>query len=381
MKGKLKSIFFWILLLALTLGTAELTCCATFHFFKKRFTFFDFNKYFPDKVATRITFEHYHPEFGWDNNTYPTPWGERPRSVEYHKSLIAAFGDSFTQCYQVGDNETWEERLSVLLQANVYNFGVGGYGPDQACLKFLSLFPKVRTPIVILGLTTENINRIVNVYRPFYYQDPRIKMPKPRFILSRDRLLLLPNPLRSLNEIGNLQDAYFLSQMGQNDFWFNRDKYPELKFPYLKILFNKRIWLEMIHARKGDKVSDMIPRPYANLWKDAEPTALMLQILGSFAAAAKDQGAIPIIMIAPFKGEVIDKFKNGSRSDGEKKILGFCWDHNILVFDSIEALANRAHSISEIESFFEDHVSPKGNRIMAEALYDFLKAHVLSAKK
>lgn len=248
MKLKLKKIIFWLFLLVIALGMAEIICCMTFKALKDRFTFFDFNKYFADKIYIKGRYCKYHLERGWDY-VYPTQFGERPRSIDYSKSLISAFGDSYTHCDGVKDNETWEDYLSMLLQENIYNFGVGGYGIDQAYLKFLSIFPKVRTPIVILGLTTENINRIVNVYRPFYHENTGIKLTKPRFILKEDRLLLLPNPVRALDEIRGLRNVYFLSRIGQNDFWFNRDRYPEFRFPYLKILFNKRIWLDIIYSQ------------------------------------------------------------------------------------------------------------------------------------
>jgi len=380
MKAKLKTILFWLILLALTLGTVELAYHVTFERFKKRFTFFDFNNYFTDDTYIKAAYLKYHPQRGWDY-VYPTKFGERPRSIEYNKPLISAFGDSYTYCAGVKDNETWEEHLSMLLQENVYNFGVVAYGTDQAYLKFLSIFPKVRTPIAILGVYTENIKRIVNVYIPFYYEKTGIKLTKPRFILKQGRLLLLSNPVRSSDEIRCLRNAYFLRRIGQNDFWFNRDKYPELKFPYLKILFNKRIWLEIIYSRNRNKINDIRSRPYANLWEDAGSTALMFKILESFIANAKDYGAVPIIMILPSRWEVIGKFNHGEISIGEKKILDFCREHNILVFDSIGALANRAHSANEIESFFNGHVSSKGNQIIAEVLYDFLRDHALSTRK
>jgi hypothetical protein len=380
MKVKLKNILFWLMLLILMLGTVESICYLTFKHFKKRFTFFDSNQYLGDEINIKDAYQKYHPERGWDK-VYPTKFGERPRSIEYNKPLISAFGDSYVYCYEVKHNETWEEYLSALLKNDVYNFGTCSYGTDQAYLKFLSLFPEVRTPVVILGLVAENINRIVNVYRPFYYENTLIKLTKPRFILKQDRLFLLPNPVRSSDEIRFLRNAYFLSQIGKNDFWFNRDRYPEYGFPYLKILFNKRIWLEIIYSRKPNMISDLRPRPYVNLWKDAGSTTLMFKIFESFIANSKDLNAVPIIMILPSKSEVIEKFKHRKSSIVEKKILDFCREHDVLVFNSIGALANRANSVSEIESFFNGHISSKGNQIIAEVLYDFLKENGLNTGK
>jgi hypothetical protein len=45
---------------------------------------------------------------------------------------INTYGDSFTQCHQVSDGETWQEYLSAHLGEPIRNFGMGGYGAYQA---------------------------------------------------------------------------------------------------------------------------------------------------------------------------------------------------------------------------------------------------------
>jgi hypothetical protein len=56
------------------------------------------------------------------------------RLVHYARSpcRINTYGDSFTQCHQVSDGETWQEVLAAHLGEPVRNFGVGGYGVYQA---------------------------------------------------------------------------------------------------------------------------------------------------------------------------------------------------------------------------------------------------------
>ena len=46
---------------------------------------------------------------------------------------INTYGDSFTQCAQVSDGETWQEYLAAHLGEPIRNYGVGGYGVYQAC--------------------------------------------------------------------------------------------------------------------------------------------------------------------------------------------------------------------------------------------------------
>ena len=48
---------------------------------------------------------------------------------------INTYGNSFTQCHQVSDAETWQEVLAGHLQEPIRNFGVGGWSVYQAWLR------------------------------------------------------------------------------------------------------------------------------------------------------------------------------------------------------------------------------------------------------
>jgi hypothetical protein len=45
---------------------------------------------------------------------------------------INTYGDSYTQCAQVSDGETWQEILAAHFREPIRNYGVGGYGVYQA---------------------------------------------------------------------------------------------------------------------------------------------------------------------------------------------------------------------------------------------------------
>ena len=53
------------------------------------------------------------------------------------KCRINTYGDSFTQCHQVSDGETWQEYLAAHLGEPIRNFGMGGYGVYQAYRRML----------------------------------------------------------------------------------------------------------------------------------------------------------------------------------------------------------------------------------------------------
>ena len=103
---------------------------------------------------------------------------------------IAAFGDSITHGDDVKNEDTWQVQMEKSDPSlEVVNFGVAGYGLDQALLRYLHEGISYHPQVVFIGFMEENINRLVNVFRPFYY--PGIPLAKPRFILRNDELVLL----------------------------------------------------------------------------------------------------------------------------------------------------------------------------------------------
>ena len=101
----------------------------------------------PEQLANENTASR----LGWQLNV------PRPQSSELSPSCGSAFGDSMTRGDEVKDDEAWLHRLSERLGCNVQNFGVGGYGLDQAALRY-----ELGTPpgnFVILGLFIEMLRR------------------------------------------------------------------------------------------------------------------------------------------------------------------------------------------------------------------------------
>ena len=113
---------------------------------------------------------------------------------------IAIFGDSFTAGEDVNDDESWGQQLEMLLndagiKAEVLNFGVSGYGMDQAYLRWQHLGASFAPDIVIFGLQPENLKRNVNVFRQLL-DSSRYALPfsKPRFVLEDGRMILVNSP-------------------------------------------------------------------------------------------------------------------------------------------------------------------------------------------
>lgn len=115
-------------------------------------------------------------------------------------SCVALFGDSFTWGDEVTPEHAYGNVLSGLMGCRVANYGVGGYGTDQAYLRYEKVIND-NAPIVILGYYSDNIIRNINQERGFL-TNQSLGL-KPRFILEANELKLIPLP--------TMTEAEFLS--------------------------------------------------------------------------------------------------------------------------------------------------------------------------
>ena len=62
-----------------------------------------------------------------------------PHNYAHLPCRINTYGNSFTQCHQVSDGETWQEYLAAHLGEPIRNFGVGGFGTYQAFRRMMEI--------------------------------------------------------------------------------------------------------------------------------------------------------------------------------------------------------------------------------------------------
>ena len=345
----LKGILF---VLAVGLLLVELVCCVFFNALSERFTFYDLDSYVINSEQIKGVAKRFDPLLGWSQG-YDTPFGERPGSERYPRHLIASFGDSFTHCDQVQDNQTWQVELEKLVGANVFNFGVGAFGPDQALLRFRRDYPLVRTPVVTLGLITENINRVIGRYRPFYSPKTRIPLPKPRFNYNKNsqELVLVPSPITHVSQLSKLMNPSYLLKLGNGDWWFENKRHPTLTFPFSRLLFSRTIWSDAIASVQGSPPSDLNPRPRDSQWQNEESRTLMFAILQTFHREVLERGALPIVLLMPKHYEV-NRCVSQQDNPEVNQILAFCRRSKMLCFDGIAALCSRAENLDQVKEFY-----------------------------
>lgn len=296
-------------------------------------------------------------------------YGERVTRTYYAADLIASYGDSFTHCNEVKDNETWQTFLAHILGKNVLNFGVAGYGPDQALLWYTSHHNIIASvPIVMLCIFPENINRIVNVYRNFYmYEDP-LSLTKPRFVLLGG-FTLLENPIKDASELKNLTSPSFIEQIGLHDYWFQLgQRLPTIQLPYTHALLR---WREIVARSIKASLCRALPGLVAptfnfDLYSEAEPLTIMCGIVDRFIETASKRGQYPIIVLMPHTDYVREVLETGgTRTD---PLISHMKSRNYAFFDLVRAIAGLKPSRGQLEKWFHGHATTEGNRITAGLL-------------
>lgn len=211
---------------------------------------------------------------------------------------IAAFGDSFTYGSDVELGENWTKRISAIdPQIEILNYAMGAYGLDQAYLRYLKVGKAYHPHVVFIGYMSENLARDVNVYRGFYsraYSD--WPFTKPRFKLEEGKLVLIPNPLRSVADYRRLRndEEEVLPEIGRNDYHYvgTYGAGPLDFSPTVKLV-------KMFAARIRKKRQNPIFTSDGRYNEQSEAYEITLRLFDAFYRRVIEDGALPVIVVLP----------------------------------------------------------------------------------
>jgi lysophospholipase L1-like esterase len=307
----------------------------------------------------------YDAELGWTQH-YATPYGERPRPRTFGRALGLALGDSFTHGDEVEHAETWPQALAETAQADVYNLGVGGYGADQSLLQLRRLPKDVPGPVLLFGFELRNVDRVVNVYRPFLLPTTGIPLPKPRFALQGGALRLLPNPAPDKAALERLLDPAFVARIGADDYWYSSARNPRFSFPYTRLLFDTSVWRQALGSR--DLRGEVAARPEEDLWRVAEPRALYLALLDAIVAEAAARGYRPVLVLLP-SFHAFHHLRRNQPVAGRTAVLQHCAAKGYACFDALGLLVDDpARRKADVLFRPGGHTSAEANRAIGAAL-------------
>jgi len=289
---------------------------------------------------------------------------------------VSLYGDSMTESLEVGDVDAWGNQLALLLGERVANFGVAGYGTDQAYLRFLAN-QQDAAPIVFLNHFSDDAMRNVGQWRYLLSISDASRLGlKPRFAVDGTALTRIPLPTWSYDEYvacshdpaACLTNEYFLPDDG-------RSGVQTMRFPYvLTLLGTLRNTMIRSKLRHEPRHLDFYRRDHPS---DAE--RVTHYILRDFVAAARARGKVPVVTIIP-DGKDLEYFRaHGAWS--YQPLLDDLGADGIAVLDFGPGILARLgdRSPCAIINRCYDHFNAEGYRILAQLAYEYLTARGLVA--
>lgn len=284
---------------------------------------------------------------------------------------IAAFGDSFTHGNEVSPVDSWARQLEARLaaqsvSAEVLNFGVGGYGIDQAYLRWQAQGVGYHPDIVLLGYVSVDVSRLVNLYWKF--QPSAIAVPganpftKPRYTLEDGALHLINSPTVTPDALPDFLASFPSSDLAPYESAFDPENYAErwwLNSSLLATLDGLQRYLTFDPARSPALALDV-----THTAPDAvqEADQLALAILDKWSADAANAGSRFVIVNLPLQAEVRTHQSGGQLADdGLRRSLQ-------AQYEWIETLD--AFPTADLGAMFAPggHYAPSGNAIIAEVI-------------
>lgn len=276
---------------------------------------------------------------------------------------IATFGDSFTHASGVSNAEMWQSRIEALdPRLEVMNFGIPGSDPGQGLVRYRREGVAYHPSIVLIGMMSENVNRMVNTFRPFYFSRSGLPFSKPRFEVRRGKLVLVPNPIRSLEEYRQLlrDPEKSFPRLGEHDYFYRRF-HRRSRFDFLPSVRFARVI--------GDQYFDepiLLHRVY-NVRSEAY--GVTHRVLVEFYREALAHGSLPVVVLFPQRGDVIDR--QSGRAPNYQPLLDQLKKEGLRVVDLNDGFARYDPQGKMTKKRFI-HYPAEGNQMVGQTVYDYL---------
>jgi hypothetical protein len=275
---------------------------------------------------------------------------------------IALVGDSFTFGLEVSYADSWGHQLERALgpDVQVLNFGVDGYGVDQAYLRYARDVRPWQPDVVILGLINHDLFRSLAVYSFVSFPGWPFPFAKPRFVADLDRLALLNVPLpspesivaaRSIRELPFIE--YDPGYRAEDWEWHTLDG----SYLYRLLVSHARVWTGPDPRRSDTKVLE-----------------LNRALVRAFAREASAAGARPLLVYFPSDRD----FRRRAEDVGWESLAQTTLRRSGLPYTDVTpclAKENPAHL------FGPGHYSPLGNAAVAACLRPVVQELLVAAPR
>jgi hypothetical protein len=257
---------------------------------------------------------------------------QNPDFPQGARTCASAYGDSFVWGDDIPLADGWVEQLSRKLGCRVANYGVSGYGTDQAYLRFTRM-TQDEAPVALLGIFPENVMRNVNQYRQLigFNQTPLVL--KGRYVVDRaGRLAWIHRP--RIDEAGYLRLLRDPASVVPHDYMLpdTRDGPVTLRFPYLltviRMALMPRLWTRITGSPS-----------WGDFYRADHPSgalALTTAIAEAFVRDAERRGKRALVVMLPGSSSFRVRAKDGAPE--YQPLLAALGARHIAVFDPAPAL-------------------------------------------
>jgi hypothetical protein len=286
--------------------------------------------------------------YSTDSSGIRIPQSDMRLANQGEKIRIALLGDSYTFGQEVAYEETWGYVLEKSLgpKFQVLNFGVPGYGVDQAFLRFEKDVHLWKPRLVIYGINLGAVRRTMIVYTFLSRPDWNYPFSKPRFIVRNGELKEMNGPTLSPQTIFSKASIFELPFLGY-DVGYKESDWQEKPYDFSL--------LARLFASRYPSWS----RPNVDVSDDAL-IAVNSSILKNFLQSAAQAGTVPLVVYLPAPTELE---KPVSRSEIGKRVLQ---NADIEPLDLTPCLSKTDPGSRLVPS--GAHYSPKANAAIANCL-------------
>jgi len=348
---------------------------------------------FPKKLVEKYMATSFDPAVGWSRKALTSgsdlsPEGNVVFTInskgarangEYDKqaSSVCVFGDSYTFCRLVSDNETWPHHLSSKINTNVENYGVGNYGLDQAILRLERQIDSVEAKNIIIGVVPETIVRI-HSYWKHYFEYGNILAFKPIYRKNKNGDFELKK-----TAVQSEKDFYriieLLDEIQESDIFYNlKFKKDMLRFPFLYHAFNNRNRDVLLELIKGDLANScdksyenaflhIIKRNYEyqeKLYENTEAVNLLKYLVNKYTSLCKMNNKKAILLVIPQPLDIEHarkgRLKYNDVYEGFKDIVNIVDMTKIFIDEDIKKIYKHGK--------LGAHMSNYGNKLIADYL-------------
>ena len=275
---------------------------------------------------------------------------------------VVAVGCSFTRGDEVPGDQTWAAYLhDGRGDLDLANLGMGGYGLDQAQLRFVRDGLPLAPDEAWIGWVPSVTLRMTTTFPPCMGHYSGAAVFKPRYELVDGQLVLVPMPTPNLAKYVAAFDRpeELYAQLLAHDHWVQRS--PLAYAPRGSSIWHRTALgrLALTRLERGDRNA----HPY--LLDEADPVrALTIAVLRRFAEDARAAGVVPRLLILPGQSDLAAAASGERPWQGVVDAVADLMDH----CDPTDALIE-AGAVDDRSAWMDGwHYAPSANRVVAEAI-------------